>query len=309
MDRATLRSLIRGPIATVPTAFDDQLRLDLGVMADRTEWWIANGLTKGRAIIKVAAAMGEGPDLSDDEWPHLLRTVVQAAKGRVHVVCGLKTKNTLHAIEDARKAQDLGAIGVQVDLPIFHHPTQDDYVRYFSDLSRAIEIGILIYNTWWFGAESIRADTLLRLAAAEQVVAVKWAVPPDQDYDAMRAFAPVFNVIDNSNQPVRCHRNGGHGYISTVIHAYPQHDLEVWDLIEAGRDEAAQAAFDRVNRPIRAFMEKLGRQSGGYRVQKALMQLIGQPVGEPRPPSLPLSPAELAELRTIMLDLDWPNVR
>jgi 4-hydroxy-tetrahydrodipicolinate synthase len=300
--------MIRGPIATVPTAFDAGLKLDLGVMADLTEWWIENGLVKGRAIIKVAAAMGEGPDLSDDEWPHLLRTVVNAAKGRAHVVCGLKTKNTLHAIEDAKRAQDLGAIGVQVDLPIFHHPTQDDYVRYFSDISRAIEIGILIYNTWWFGAESIEAATLLRLADAEHVVAVKWAVPADKDYDAMREFSQIFNVIDNSSNPVRCHQNGGKGYISTVIHAFPQHDLQVWDLVEAGRYAEAQAEFDRVNLPIRDFMGKLARQSGGYRVQKALMEIIGRPVGQPRPPSLPLSPAELAELREIMIGLNWPNV-
>src|SRR5205085_1509112 len=103
-----------------------------------------------------------------------------------HRLCGLKTKNTLHTIEDARKAQDLGAIGVQIDLPIFHHPTQDDIVRFFSEISDAIDIGIVLYNTWWFGAPSITAASVRRLAAAEHVVAIKWATPPEQDYDDMR---------------------------------------------------------------------------------------------------------------------------
>src|SRR5215469_10691716 len=171
MHRAQLKQLIQGPVATVPTAFDERFQLDLGRMADLTRWWVDEGLVAGTAVIKVAAAMGEGPDLSDDEWPHLLRTVVQASEGRAAIVCGLKTKNTLHTIDDVRRAADLGAIGVQIDLPIFHHPTQDDLVRYFSDISDGVDIGILIYNTFWFGVQSITADTMLRLRDAEHVVA------------------------------------------------------------------------------------------------------------------------------------------
>src|SRR5438067_11446041 len=87
-----------------------------------------------------------------------------------HRLCGLKTKNTLHTIEDARKAQDLGAIGVQIDLPIFNHPTQDDIVRFFSAISEAIDIGIVLYNTWWFGAPSIIAECVRRLAQVENCV-------------------------------------------------------------------------------------------------------------------------------------------
>src|SRR5579884_928749 len=207
MTRDDLKRLIQGPFATVPTAFDDGLKLDLAVMADRTRWWVAQGLVAGKAVIKVAAAMGEGPDLGDDEWPHLLRTVVNASDGKAAIVCGLKTKDTLHTIEDAKRAQDLGAIGVQIDLPIFHHPTPDDIVRYFSDISGRVELGILIYNTWWFGVPSLTAETVRRLADAEHVVAVKWSVPPGEDYDQMREFAHLVNVIDNSEQLVRAHRN------------------------------------------------------------------------------------------------------
>ena len=45
-------------------------------------------------------------DLSDDEWPHILRTVVNAAGPDKTVICGLKPKNTLHTIDDAKKAQE-----------------------------------------------------------------------------------------------------------------------------------------------------------------------------------------------------------
>ena len=81
MNRDQLKRLIQGPIATLPSAFDGNFQLDTAVMADQTEWWIERGLRTGTSVLKVAAAMGEGPDLNDDEWPRLLRTVVDAARG------------------------------------------------------------------------------------------------------------------------------------------------------------------------------------------------------------------------------------
>jgi 4-hydroxy-tetrahydrodipicolinate synthase len=308
MNRDHLRRLIQGPIATLPTAFDAAYALDTATMAELTEWWVQQGLRTGNAVLKVAAAMGEGPDLDDSEWPRLLQTVVSTANGRVPVVCGLRTKNTLHTIDDARRAQDLGAVALQIDLPIFHHPTQDDYVRYFTDISDAIDVGIIIYNTWWFGAESIAAETLLRLTDAEHVIGVKWSTPTDAGYDDMRQFSGVFNVIDNNNNPVGCHRNGGRGYISSIIHAWPAHDLLVWELLEQQRYEEAQALFDRVNVTLGAFQDRLAAESGGYRMQKALMAAIGRPVGPPRPPTLPLSASQMDELRDLMLQLGWPGV-
>jgi len=313
MTREELKQLIRGPIATLPSPMDQNYQLDFGIMADLTHWWIDQGLVSGKAVLKVAAAMGEGPDLADDEWPHLLRTVVQHSEGRGAVVCGLKMKDTTKTIEDAKRAQDIGAIGLQIDLPVFHHPTQDDMVRFFTDISDAIDIGILIYNTWWFnhptlGEQSISPESMLRLKDAEHVVGVKWAVPPDGplDYDDMRQFSDIFNVIDNTNQPARCHKNGGAGYINSSIHAYPPQGLKVWELCEAGKYDEAQELQNQVQSALGKLGGKLAKKSGGYRMQKAMMEAIGKPVGPPRPPTLPLTAEEVVELRDIMAGLGWP---
>lgn len=99
MKREDLRKLIQGPIATVPTPFDDQFEIDHGRMAAATQFWVDRGLVAGRAVIKVAAAMGEGPMLRDDEWPALLRTVVQNACGKAAIVCGIHYKDTKRNLE------------------------------------------------------------------------------------------------------------------------------------------------------------------------------------------------------------------
>jgi len=198
MKRDELRKMIVGAIATVPTPFDSEFRVDLGCMAASTERWIQEGLVTGKSVLKVAAAMGEGPQLADDEWPALLRTVVQAAKGRTPVMCGIHYKDTVRTIEDARLAQDLGAIGLQISPPIFNDPTQDDILRYYEAVSDAIEIGILVYNTHWMPGGAVLPDTFRKMRDFEHVVSVKWNPSPGVDYEDIFSMTDSFNIIDNS---------------------------------------------------------------------------------------------------------------
>jgi dihydrodipicolinate synthase/N-acetylneuraminate lyase len=309
VNRAESRKLIRGTIVTLPTAFDDDFKLDLATTTEMTHWWVEQGLGTETTALKVAAAMGEGPDLSDDEWPHLLRTVVNAAGSGKNVICALKAKNTLHTIEDALKAQDLGAIGLQIDIPFMHHSNQDDIVRHFTDISDAIDIGIMIYNTHWFASnpqkEYVHADTMMRLKDAEHLTAIKWSVPEGEDYDAMTIFSDTFNVIDNTGQAARCMRNGGAGYISPLIAIHPPHDLAVWNLIVAGKYDEAEAKQEAVKSVMADWQSKTGERSGGYRQMKGMMAAMGRPMGPTRPPTLPLDDEEVAEAGEVARKLGW----
>ena len=183
MNREEIKKLIQGPIVAVPTPFDDEFKVNYGKMADLAEWWGENGLVKGKAVIKVAAAMGEGPQLSDDEWPDLLRTVVQAANDKAAIVCGIHYKDTKRVIDDAKKAQDLGAIGLQVSPPIFHGLSQDNLLWYYNNLSDAIDIGIMIYNTPWMSGGAICAETFHKMADFEHVAAIKWNPSEGNEYE------------------------------------------------------------------------------------------------------------------------------
>ena len=182
MNREECRKYIRGTIADDPDALSMTITgWTWAVWHELTHWWVSQGLGTPTAPLKVAAAMGEGPDLSEDEWPALLRTVVNAAGPRPPSCAPSRPRTRRTPSPMRKRAQDLGAVGLQIDLPVFHHSNQDDYVRYFTDISDAIDIGIMIYNTFWFGCECITAETMLRLADAEHVAALKWNVPQVRD--------------------------------------------------------------------------------------------------------------------------------
>lgn len=306
LDRKTLQNFIQGVIVTTPTPMDEDYNIDLGRTADITQWWVEQGLGTNNAPLKVCAAGGEGPDLSDEEWESVVKTTIASAGPDAVVMCALKSKNTLHTIEDAKRAQDLGVIGLQIDLPFFHHPNQDDYVRFFTDISDAIDIGIMIYNTFWWGCPGVLPETMLRLKDAENVVSLKYSSPPDRDYDEMQEYSHIFNIINNGGKPVRCHQLGGRGFISSTATAEATHELKTWKLLEENRYDEAQSEIDKTQSVLGEWRKKATAESGGYQHLKAYMTAVGRDVGKSRPPSHWPSGKLMDELSSIIRDLGWP---
>ena len=305
MNREELQELIVGPIATVPTPFDADFEVDHGRMAELTKWWVDNGLVKGKSVIKVAAAMGEGPMLSDSELPALLRTTVQAADDKAAIMLGLGYKDTKRTIDDAKRAQDLGAIALQVVPPIFNLPSQDDLLRFFGDLSDAIDIGIMVYVTKSMYTP-IYMDTYRKMVDFENVVAVKWGAVVGE-YEDIFELADRFNVIDNSKGPVACHKLGGKGFITTTVDIHPPHELRVWELCENRRYEEAQALHDSVEKPLGELFGRGAERTGGQGVaKKGMMAAMGRPCGASRPPSGAMNDEEMDELRGLLKGFGWP---
>jgi dihydrodipicolinate synthase/N-acetylneuraminate lyase len=67
--------------------------------------------------------------------------------------------------------------------------------------------------------------------------------------------------------------------------------------------------LDSLYTPLKELSARVGQRSGGYSLHKALMAVVGHPVGPPRPPTLPLSAEHMAELREILRGLEWPVTR
>ena len=235
MISAQTKELIVGPIATVPTAFDESYEVDYGLMADATERWIEAGLVNGRSTLKVAASIGEGHFLREAEWSRLLQTVVEAARGRVPVLGAIHHKDTIQTIEDAKRAADLGVQAVQISPPVFNLPVQEDMLRYYGAVSDAVPIGIVIYNTHWLTHGSILPETLARMVDFEHVIAIKWSAPEGIEYAEVFELADRFNILDNNDDPVHCHRLGGHGFLIDGVEANPRFFLQLWDLMGEGR--------------------------------------------------------------------------
>ena len=310
MNRNALRKLIVGPVGAIPTPFDKDHEIDLGAMHDMVQRIVSEGVSDGNGVIKIASALGEGPMLRDDEWPALLSTAVQAANGQAPVMLGIHHKDTKRTIEDSNRAADLGAIGLQIAPPIYNIPTQQDMYDYFYDVANAIDIGIMIYHTKWMPGGGIETDTFVRMKEITNIVAVKWSGSLSGNYEEMQRFNDIFNIIDNTADPVRCIRLGGNGYVQTVMDANPKHEMKVWELLKNGEFEEAETLYHSVYDDVMRMADEVGQRSGGQStVIKALSGIVGHSLGDPRPPSKGMNDTEKTKLRKLVVGWgrDIPN--
>ena len=145
------------------------------------------------------------------------------------------------------------------------------------------------------------------MAGLEHIVAIKWNSPADVPYESMQELVDDFNIFDNSNQPGRCYKNGGQGFLDHLAPAYPQHELEILDLFDAGNFDEGQALWDKVSLPTIEFLNNALADSGGVaRLKKAAMAIMGHPVGSMRPPSQPVNDEQMDKLRDVLIGAGWP---
>ena len=76
----------------------------------------------GPMVLTPAGSTGEKYALTDEEWKRVVKTVVDAANGRIPVVPGTSHAGTKVAIERSKYAQDIGADGIMAVLPYYLVP-------------------------------------------------------------------------------------------------------------------------------------------------------------------------------------------
>ena len=76
-------------------------------------------------------------------------------------------------------------------------------------------------------------------------------------------------------------------------------------LLQQGKYEEVNAEQKRVEDALAPWRAKTAAVSGGYRQGKAMMAALGHPVGPTRPPTLPCTDQDIAEVREIMVGLGW----
>ena len=105
------------------------------------------------------------------------------------------------------------------------------------------------------------------------------------------------------------HLLGGTGYITHLATLWPEHDLEVWSLLQNADYAAAQTKIAEVNWPWQDFRGKMWERTAAESpVVKAGLELLGRPGGPCRGPTRELTVEERDELRQLLLSIGVPGI-
>ncbi|MCW5719273.1 MAG: 4-hydroxy-tetrahydrodipicolinate synthase [Bauldia sp.] len=267
--------------------------VDEKAFADFVEWQIAEG-THG---LVPTGTTGESPTLSHPEHRRVIEICIEVAAGRVPVIAGTGSNNTIEAIELARHAEKAGASGLLVVTPYYNKPSQAGLIAHYTAINDAVGIPIIIYNIPPRSVIDMSVETMAQLATLKNIAGVKDATAKIDRVSLQReACGPDFIQFSGEDgTALGFMAHGGHGCISVTSNVAPRLMADFQNACLAGDFRAALAIQDRAM-PLHKALFVDPNPAG----TKYALSLLGRMQNELRLPLVKAGAVAEAEIRAAM---------
>ena len=283
------------PAVTTPFAADGQV--DTAGLARNVEFLVDEGV---HAIVGTGT-MGESGALDRAERAEVLRTIAGAA-GSVPVIAGIAAQSLAVARDYVADAKEAGVAGFMVVPPLLYTADERELTEWFRALSAAAALPVILYNNPAAAGYDIDADQIVRIAdEVDGIVSVK------ECSGDVRRIPAIINgsdgkldvLVGGDDWAFEGLAVGAKGWISGVADVFPAACVELYELIGRHELEPARELYARLLPMARFDMTpKL------VQFYKAGMDAVGLAGGLTRPPRLPLTEAEYADLQVALSLVD-----
>lgn len=235
--------MFKGSMPALVTPFRNG-ELDLDALKQLVEWHVSEGSS---GLVPVGTT-GESPTLSHEEHECVVEEVVKAAGGRVPVIAGAGSNNTVEAIRFVQFAQKVGADAALVVTPYYNKPTQRGLVAHFTALHDCADIPIIIYNIPPRSVVDMSVATMAQLAQLPRIIGVKDATADITRVSQQRAAcgADFVQLSGEDASALGFNAHGGVGCISVTANVAPRLCAEFQAATLAGDYAKALEYQDRL---------------------------------------------------------------
>ena len=286
------KARFRGSFTALVTPFRDGA-LDEKAFHDLIAWQIAEG-THG--LVPVGTT-GESPTLSHAEHKRAVEICIEEAGGRVPVIAGSGSNNTVEAIDLARHAEKAGADAVLVVTPYYNRPTQEGLYQHFKAVNDAVGVPIIIYNIPPRSVVDMSVETMKRLYELRNIAGVKDATGNLARVSLQRQhLGPDFIQLSGEDMTALAfNAAGGQGCISVVSNIAPRQCSQLQEATLKGDYASALQIQDRLT-PLHAatFLEP------GLAGAKFGLSVLGRIKDEVRLPLLPVTEPVRGQIKQAM---------
>jgi len=218
-------------------------RVDEAVFRDFVAWQIEQG---SNALVPCGTT-GEAATLSNEEHRRVIEIAVDVAGGRVPVIAGCGSNNTVHAIELTKSAKAAGADAALHVPPYYNRPNQDGIYAHLAAVAD-LDFPIVLYNVPARTITDIAVETMARLAQLSNVVGVKDATGNLARVSAQRQAcgAEFAQISGNDDMALGFNAMGGVGCISVSANVAPRLCSDFQKATREGRWEDALHLQDKL---------------------------------------------------------------
>lgn len=274
---------LKGTGVALVTPFKSDKSVDVEALVKIVQFQIENGID----YLVVLGTTAESATLSEKEKSLVLKTVLEANQGKLAVVLGMGSNNTLSLVEEI-KAQDFEGIDAILSVsPYYNKPTQEGIYQHFKAVANASEVPVILYNVPGRTSSNMEVSTVVRLAnELENIIGIKEAKGDIvQAMNLIKDTPEGFLVISGDDMiTLPMILAGGAGVISVIAEGFPK---LFSDMVRFGLEREADKAF-KLHYQIAPAIDMIFEQGNPAGI-KAVFEQRGLAANELRLPLVPVS--------------------
>lgn len=194
------------------------MEVDYDTLAALTDRQMAAGMH----FLVPLGTTGETPCLTDDEKVKVLQVTKEHAQG-CPIIVGGGTNSLMQTIASMKHLEPYGPDAFLIVVPYYNKPTQKGLYEYFKAVAESTEKDIILYNVPGRTGANLEAETTLKLAEIENIVAVKEASGRYAQISQIIRNKPAgFSVLSgNDDETLSLMATGADGVISVASNVDP----------------------------------------------------------------------------------------
>ena len=190
---------------------------------NRVESLTKHLLNTGTDAVLVCATTGESPTLSHDEQIEIISTVKRANANRGKVIAYAGSNSTEKAIKHAKLVQKEDVDAILSVVPYYNKPSQRGMIEHFSQIAKAVDLPIILYNIPSRTGVTMQPATVAYLANTfENIVGLKQSCSDLDLLSETKTLCPenfaIYSGDDSLTLPMLS--IGAHGVVSVASHLF-----------------------------------------------------------------------------------------
>jgi 4-hydroxy-tetrahydrodipicolinate synthase len=256
-------------------------------------------LASGVQNVTMFGSTGANGYFTEAEKMAGLDAIAKHVGGRVPIMFGIGAMTTAESVRLAQYAADHGADAVLVVPLNYWKPTEREILRHYETIAAASNLPMLLYNNPPLAGVDLTPALVSKLSPIATLVGMK-----DSSGDLIRVFSipkmtsnKVTVGIGQDTLILEAALGPSPSWFTGLANFCPAECVAFWSAAKKG-DAAAAYALAKKLHPL----AELGGRYGIIRVAHSALELLGKPLGGPRPPLLTVDKAAAEELRAALVE-------
>ena len=187
---------------------------------------------------------GEFPYIQMKDKKRIIDIAVDHVNGKIPVIIGSSAFGLDDVLELSKHAQDAGADGLMIALPIYYTLSVESIIAHYEAIASKIDIPIILYNFPATTHLEMTPDIVIKLAEIDKVVGIKESIGDMKQVDAVikGVKKPFSTFVGGSTRLLEALKMGGAGAADPLASMLPEYVVAVYNAFKEGNLTKAEEA-------------------------------------------------------------------